>query len=125
MPDEAITRVYKMVESLPTWFIIANRKNIDNVLDNKFNSINLEKGILGVSDTNTNTNTDIKYKTTTKPSLKFNDDDGVPDLEDTVCTVDDDNDNDNDDNMSGVQQLTYDDNNDELPGHGYVNDNNK
>ena len=94
-----------MAKSLPRGFIFANRKNIDAVLDKELNSVNRDKGIPRVNNTNTNTNTDIKCKTTTKPFAKFNDnDDGVPDLEDIVCTVNNNKDDDNDDDhMSGVQ----------------------
>ena len=92
MPGDAITRVHRMAKGLPTEFIFANRNNIDDVLDNEFNSVKHDKGVPRVNDTNTNTNTNIKCKTTTKFSVKFKDEDGVPDLEDIVCTVNDDND---------------------------------
>ena len=105
MPDDGITHMHQMAKSLPSGLILPNCKHIDDVLDNEFNSIISDKGIPGVNDNNTNTNADIKYKTTTKSSVKFDDNNKLhelPDLENIMRTINDSDDDDDDDNMPGV-----------------------
>ena len=52
------------------------------------------------------------------PTVKFEDEDEVPDLEDIVCTVNDDND-DNDDEVPGLGYIDDHDDNEEY--HAYTN----